>query len=123
WAILKGRHTLAVLALLVGALIKFIPLLLLPVAALLALRHLPHLHARLRFLVVTSLAAIALIVVAYGPFWYGLAGLGLGRRTQLCPASLPAVVRAWLQLNWGIKDTGWAIGLAAAGLTALFVLW
>jgi hypothetical protein len=122
WAILKRRYTLAVLALLVGALIKFIPLLLLPVAVLLALRHLPDLRSRLRFLVVTSLAAIALMVAVYGPFWYGLAGLGLDRRTELFTASLPAAIRAWLLLNWGLQDIGWAIGLAAAGLTALFVL-
>jgi hypothetical protein len=123
WAILKRRYTLAILALLVGVLIKFIPLLLLPVAGLIALRQLPGPRAWLRFLIVTSLAAIALTVVAYGPFWYGLEGLGLDRRAELFTASLPAAIRAWLYLNWGIKDIGWAIGLAAASLTALFVLW
>jgi hypothetical protein len=123
WAILKRRYTLAVLALLTGALIKFIPLLLIPVAVLMALRHLSDLRARLRFLVSTSLAATVMIVAAYGPFWYGLEGLGLGRRTELFTASLPAAMRAWLYLTWGIKDMGWAIGLAAAGLTTLFVLW
>lgn len=123
WVILKRRYTLAVLALLTGALIKFIPLLLIPVAVLMALRHLSDFRARLRFLVTTSLAAAVLIVAAYGPFWYGLEGLGLGRRTELFTASLPAALRAWLYLTWGIKGMGWAIGLAAAGLTTVFVLW
>ncbi|NJN95901.1 MAG: hypothetical protein HC875_18235 [Anaerolineales bacterium] len=123
WAMLNRRYTLAVLALLVGALIKFIPLLLLPLALVIALRHLPNLSARLRFLGITSLTAIALIVAAYSPFWYGLAGLGLDRRAELFTASLPAVIRAWLYLTWGVKDIGWIIGLVAAGLTGLFVLW
>lgn len=123
WAILRQRYTLAVLALLTGALIKFIPLLLIPVAVLMALRYLSDFHTRLRFLVTTSLAAAVLIAAAYGPFWYGLEGLGLERRTELFTASLPAALRAWLYLTWGIKGIGWAIGLAAAGLTALFVLW
>ncbi|NUN14051.1 MAG: hypothetical protein HUU55_10505 [Myxococcales bacterium] len=123
WAIFERRYTLTILALLMGALIKFIPLLLIPVAALMALRHLPDLRARLRFLLTTSLAAVALIGTAYGPFWYGLQSLGLGRRTELFTASLPAAMRAWLYLTWGVKDIGWVISLAAAGLTALFVLW
>ncbi len=123
WAMLNRRYTLAVLALLVGALIKFISLLLLPLALIIALRHLPDRSARLRFLGITLPVAIALIGAAYSPFWYGLKGLGLDRRAELFTASLPAVIRAWLYLTWGIEDIGWIIGLTAASLTGLFVLW
>ncbi len=122
WAILSRRYTLAVLALLVGMLIKFIPLLLLPVAGLIALRNLPHVRARLGFLIVTTMAALALIVISYGPFWYGWEAVGLGRRT-LFTASLPAAIHAALYLSLGLENIGWEIGLVAASLTALFVLW
>lgn len=123
WAILSQRYTLAILALWVGALVKFIPLLLLPLAGLIALRNLPDLRARLRFLAVTALASAGLVVIAYGPFWYGLAGLGVTRRTELFTASLPATIWAWLHLNGGGEGVGWKIGAMAAGITALFVLW
>jgi hypothetical protein len=123
WAVISGRYTLAILALMVGVLIKFIPLLLIPLAGLIALRNLPRLHARLRFLAVTTLSVAALMMVTYGPFWYGLVSLGIGRRTEFFTSSLPAVIYAWLLLEWGIKEPGWAIGLTAASLTALFVLW
>ncbi|MBI1882480.1 MAG: hypothetical protein HYR94_30265, partial [Chloroflexi bacterium] len=123
WAILSRRYSLAVVALLLGVLIKFIPLLLIPLVGVIAWRDLPNTPARLRFLTVTTLSAIALIVIAYGPFWYGLEGLGLDRRAKLFTASLPAVIHAWLQLNWGVKDIGWQIGLIAASLTGLFILW
>ena len=123
WAILSQRYTLAILALWVGVLVKFIPLLVIPVAGLIALRNLPDSRSRLRFLGVTALASAALIVVSYGPFLQGLTELGVTRRTGLFTASLPAVIRAWLYLNGGSKAASWQIGLAAASVTALFVLW
>jgi hypothetical protein len=104
-------------------LIKFIPLLLLPVAILIALRNLETMRARLRFLGVTICLATILIVGAYAPFWYGFEALGLVRRTHLFTASLPAAMYAWLQLNFGLKNAGLQINLVMASLTALFVLW
>jgi hypothetical protein len=123
WAILSRRYTLAVLALLAGALIKFIPLLLLPVAGLIALRQLSGPPARIKFLVVTILSGLLLVGLAYGPFWYGPAAVSLERRANLFTCSLPAAVNAWLYLAWGVADAGWIIGWAAAGLTGLFALW
>jgi hypothetical protein len=122
WAILCRRYTLSVLALLVGALVKFIPLLLLPIAVTIALRDLPGARARLRFLAVTTLAACGLVAISYGPFWYGFEILGLARRADLFTASLPSTLNAWLQLNLGIRNADWQISIVAAGLTGLFVL-
>ncbi len=122
WAVIERRYTLAVLALLVGTLIKFIPLLLLPVVGLIALRQLTRPAARLRFVVVTGLAALGLVAVAYGPFWSGWETLGLARRATLFTASLPATVYAWLRLKLDLQQVGWSINLVAAGLTGLFVL-
>ncbi|MBE7555451.1 MAG: hypothetical protein HS126_30745 [Anaerolineales bacterium] len=123
WAIISQRYTLAILALVVGALVKFIPLLLIPVAGLIALRTLSNTRARLHFLAVTTLAAAVLIVLAYGPYWHGLESLAVVRRAEFFTSSLPAVIYAWLKLTWDLKDTAWKIGLGAAGITALFVLW
>lgn len=123
WALLSRRYTLAILALLVGALIKFIPLLFLPMAVLIALRDLPHSRARLRFLAATTASAGSLMVIAYGPFWHGLESLGLERRTHLFTASLAAAIRAGLQLSWGLKGIDWEIAIPAVILTVLFVLW
>ncbi len=123
WAILSRRYTLAVLALLSGALIKFIPLLLLPIAGIVALRNLPNLRTRLHFLAITTFTATALIAIIYSRYWYGLESLGLGRRAQLFTASLPAMLQAWLQLNWELKDIDWPINMITASLTLLFVGW
>ncbi|MCL4302214.1 MAG: DUF2029 domain-containing protein [Anaerolineae bacterium] len=123
WAILSRRYTLAVLALLLGALIKFIPLLLLPLIGVVALRDLADWRARLRFLTVTTLAGVTLMVIIYSPYWYGLESLGIGRRAQIFTASLPAAIRAWLQLNWGITGIDWQVNAVVASLTLLFVLW
>ncbi|MEW5956842.1 MAG: hypothetical protein AB1801_03890 [Chloroflexota bacterium] len=122
WAILSRRYTLAILALLAGALIKFIPLLLLPVAGLIALRQLSGHRARVKFLAVTILSGLLLVALAYSPFWYGVAALSIDRRVNLFTCSLPAVVNAWLYLTWGVADAGRIIGWAAAGLTGLFAL-
>ena len=123
WAILAHRYTLAILALLVGMLVKFIPLLLLPAAGLMALHDLPHARARWRFLAVTACAAVVLVIASYGPFWYGLESLGIWRRAQLFTTSLPAAVFAWLQLNFGLEDVARQLSMVTAALTALFVLW
>ena len=73
-AILYRHFTAGVLALVAGALIKFIPVLMVPAAGLIALRELPDTRARARFLLLTAPTAAALIVLAYAPFWDGLAG-------------------------------------------------
>jgi alpha-1,6-mannosyltransferase len=123
-ALLYRRYTLAILALLLGGLFKFIPLLLLPAAGLMALRSLPDNRARLRFLVVTTLSAGLLIVLFYAPFWYGTEILNImSRRSQFFTASLPAVVYTWLLPTLGKAQAAATVSLTATGATILFVLW
>ena len=93
-----------------GALVKFVPLLMLPAAGLIALRELQNARARLRFLVVTTFSALLLFVLAYGPFWYGIETLGIERRTRLFTASLPAVMYALLQPRMGAEHASSVIG-------------
>lgn len=122
WAMTHRRYSLAVLALTVGALIKFIPILLLPAAILITIYQLPSLRTRLRFIALTGLAAAALIFIAYAPFWMGHDVLGLGRRNALLTTSLPAVTYVALTPWLGDKAMT-VVNLTAGSATILFAVW
>ena len=122
-AMIHSRYTLAVLALVLGALFKFIPALLLPAAGLIALRNLPDTRARLSFLVTTGLSSAVLIVLVYAPFWYGPSILDIGGRMRVFTASLPAFLYNWLGPVWGRGQVASVVSLTALGLTAIFALW
>jgi len=119
WCVLKRHYTLAVLALIGGALIKYIPLLLIPIVAALAWRDLAHHRARLRCVVVTAVIAAGVIVAAYAPFWHSLDTLSIERRANLFTTSLPAVIYFQLQASVPSDAAGKAVSLTAAGITAL----
>ena len=123
WAVLRGRFTWAALALLAGGLIKFIPVLLLPVVVAVALRALPTWRERLRYAVVTSLAAGLTAVVIFAPFWRGGDMLAFQRRETLFTASLPAVAQAGLQPALGVDASQKAVAGAATVLIAAAVLY
>ena len=157
WALVGGRYTLAVLALVVGALVKFVPVLMLPAALLVAWRdvgrerketgerrkpggtsrtvsrftfhvsrftfHVPRFTPRLRFLILTSLAAAALILLFYVPFWQGVETLSIERRQALFTSSLPAAAWAALLPSLGKELAGQRVSTVAVALTALFALW
>jgi hypothetical protein len=119
WCVLQRRYTLAVLALIGGALIKYIPLLLIPIVVALAWRDLSTRRARLRFAGVTAVIAAGVIVAAYAPFWRGLETLSIERRANLFTTSLPAVIYFQLQASVPADAAGKAVSLTAAGLTML----
>lgn len=128
WALVGRRYTLAWLALVVGALIKFLPVLMLPVVATIAVRDLPDHRSRVRWALATGVATIALVGLAYAPFWHGLETLSIERRQELFTSSLPAVV--WAALQQGLLTVPWSseaaadrISLAAAALTGAFAVW
>ena len=163
WALVGGRYTLAVLALVVGALVKFVPVLMLPAAGLIAWRelggmegnegkkgnegkngsrvratryaarithhasrityHVSRFAPRLRFLLITGAASVALIVLFYAPFWQGVETLSIERRQALFTASLPAAAWAALLPSLGKELTSQRVSTVAAVLTALFALW
>ena len=143
WALTGRRYTLAILALVLGALVKYLPVLMIPAALAIALRelgaarqstgtseapsrithHVSRFMPHLRFLLVTGLAAAALVAVAYAPFWRGLETLSIERRQGLLTSSLPAAAWALLQSSWGQQPASQRISLIAAGMTALFALW
>jgi hypothetical protein len=126
WAVLRGRFTWAALALLAGALIKFIPLLLLPVAVAVSLRALPTGRARLRYAVFTSLAAGLTTAVLFVPFWRGGDMLAFQRRATLFTTSLPAVAQAGLQPALGVdasQKTVAAVATLLIGAAVLYHTW
>src|SRR5581483_526514 len=65
-------YILALLALTVAGLIKFVALFAGPVVLVAALRRLPTIGARLRLIVIGGGACAALLVLAYAPFWKGM---------------------------------------------------
>jgi hypothetical protein len=120
WFLLHQRYTLAVLTLVVGALFKFIPLLLLPAAVLVALRDLPG--GRARFVIITFGLAAALVALAYAPFWHGPGTLDIEHRLELFTTSLPAVSYVLLKARLGGVQAAAIVSRVAAGATLLFAL-
>ena len=138
-------------ALMLGALTKFVPILLVPAAIAAIWRagrseyRVPSsehqvqsedvqprgtwyslLGTRLQALALGTGLSVGLAIMLYGPFWTGLQSVGaLGRQT-LFTASIPKVILDWLTLNMGIETT-LAQGivrwsaLALAGISSLAI--
>lgn len=114
------RHfTLAVLALVGGALVKFIPALLIPLMLLAAWNALPKWGARLRYFALTGLTSAALVAITYARFWDGKF-LDLDWRWNLFTTSLSA----WGWLALGIfYDSKFAALLVSRAGYALLAGW
>ncbi len=123
WAMARRRYTLGVLALAAGALVKIVPALLLPAAAMVALRGMNAWRPRLRFAACSGAAALALAGLAYLPLWRGLQTLTFLQRKAMFTTSLVAALHAWLGPHWGMERVGAALGLAAWVAVAAFALW
>lgn len=115
----RQQFTLAVLAMLMGALVKFIPALFIPLMLLAAWNALPNLRARLRFLVVTGTVAAILGLVVYARFWEGSV-LNLEWRWNLYTTSLSTW--AWLVLQ-NVYDPKSAAAVVSRIGYALLALW
>jgi hypothetical protein len=133
WAIQVQRDTIAVLALLAGALVKYIPLLLLPAALWIALSRIrttrygggmqTYAFAAVKYLGVTAVLGLGLIWLTFSPFWAGLETLTVERRTRLYTSSIPAVAYHALAPEWGEDSASQFVSRVAAIATAAFVLW
>ncbi|MCC7207215.1 MAG: helix-turn-helix domain-containing protein [Anaerolineae bacterium] len=132
YAVARRAHVAAVLAALVGALVKFIPALLVPFIAVLALRQLAGAR-RLRFVALSGVLGAILLVAAYAPFWNGLDTLRAGRRAEMYTGSVAAVIRQYLApvvdgrsgANWtdDTPHTNALIANATLAITALVFAW
>jgi putative effector of murein hydrolase LrgA (UPF0299 family) len=123
WLLLKQRYTLAILALLIGALFKFIPLLFIPAAVAIALRDLGTTRARLHWLIATTIVSVALVGLAYAPFWNGVETLSITRRMQLYTSSLPTAIYTLLQFSLSQPEAARWVSLTALTLTGMCAVW
>jgi len=118
----QKQYSLGTLSLVAGTLIKFIPVLLIPAAILIGYRSLENLKSRFWFIVKTSLAGAFLIMIAYIPFWNGMATFSIGRRMQMFTTSIPAVMYRILKPALGWSEAARLVSLGALGLLAIFTL-
>ena len=122
WFIHEKHFTLAVLSLLAGALIKFIPVLLIPAALLIGYYSLENLKSRFWFILKTALAGTFLIMIAYIPFWNGMETFSIGRRMVMFTTSIPGVLYWILKPALGWSEAARLVSLGALGLLAIFTL-
>ncbi|MEO5886473.1 MAG: hypothetical protein ABIQ77_02325 [Anaerolineales bacterium] len=118
----RKQYSLGTLSLVAGALIKFIPVLLIPAALLIGYNSLENLKSRFWFIVKTSLAGAFLIMIAYVPFWNGMATFSMARRMQMFTTSIPAVMYRILKPALGWSEAARLVSLVALGLLAIFTL-
>ena len=137
YAFVLARNMAVLPALMAGALTKFIPILLVPVAAAAIWRDRSRsgrssagsYFEPLRALWIGGVIAIGMAVVLYAPFWEGTQTLGPLGRQSLFTASIPKVLSDWLTLDLGIKEDDaqslvryGALALVAA-VVAMLSLW
>jgi hypothetical protein len=121
--LLRGWLWAALPAFAFGVLIKFIPLLLLPLVLVYAVRRLGWANSLRQFAIGAGLS-LALVVAFYAPFWRGWQSIAPLQRTALFTNSLAAIgvkIANFFGLQLGISRT---IALALAALfTIALILW
>lgn len=122
WWIIRRHYTLAALSLMVGALMKFIPILLIPAVLLIGWRSLETLRARILFLANTALLSSLITAASYYPYWNGFATLSFDRRMQMFSVSIPATIFQLLKPTIGLNDAARLVSFSALGVLAVFVL-
>lgn len=118
----RRRFTSSLLALTAGATIKFIPALLIPIFAAAALRQIPTTQKRFAFLIRAAAVCGLSVIVLYAPFWRGGDVLGIGRRSALFTASLPALAQVHLEKILGEGSSQQIVSWIALALTMTVVL-
>jgi hypothetical protein len=92
----RKNFALAALAQMLGALVKFIPILLVPLMLLAGFNHQRDWKSRARYTVITIIACAAIAILAYAPFFRGGDILGLKWRSNNLTTSLPALAQVTL---------------------------
>jgi hypothetical protein len=123
WLVSRRRYTYAVLALVMGGLFKYLPILMVPAVAWIGWRDMDTMRARLEFLGMSALLSFVMIAAAYAPFWNGVDSFSIGRRMGMFTVSIPAVVYRLLAPGLGKEASGQLVSLAALGILAAFVLY
>jgi hypothetical protein len=133
WAIQAGHHTSGVLALLVGALVKYIPLLLVPAAVWVGIRRLQNSNSGAgnkaivlpitKYIALTTLLGLLLVWLFYSPFWVGIDTLSIERRSRLYTSSIPAVAYNLLLPEMGKAGASQLVSQVTTATLTFFVFW
>lgn len=123
WFLNLRRYSLSILALTIGMLIKFIPLLLIPAALAVVWQSKGISHVKRLFFSRTALAVIATVLLAYFPFWKGQNLLGLKRHAHLFTTSIPAVIYKALRPTLGTDRAAYLVTIGSLGILGIFVLY
>jgi DNA-binding XRE family transcriptional regulator len=76
-------------------LVKFIPILFVPIIAIIAFRQLRG-RVRIRYFVLSAVLGALLVIMLYAPFWNGIESLGLERRANMYTGSVATLARQTL---------------------------
>jgi alpha-1,6-mannosyltransferase len=117
----RGNLTLAAMAETGGALVKFIPALLVPIIFVAALKKASGWKARFRYVVLTSLACALMIAVSYAPYWHGGDILGSDWRSKMFTTSLATVVQIALAQRVGSASASLIVSRLALLLLGAWV--
>ncbi|MGE5141007.1 MAG: glycosyltransferase 87 family protein [Rudaea sp.] len=98
-----GRFTLAALAQVAGALVKFIPALLFPLMLLAGWKRMKTWPARIAFLLITGGASLLLTLVVFYPYYHGGDFLGTKWRSNMFTTSLSTWAVILLRQKLGIS--------------------
>lgn len=126
WFMIDRRYTLAVLSLVIGALFKHVTLLAIPAALVCALVELKSWKVRIRYLMITGLASILLVIISYQPLWVGWKTLNLTSRMYMYTTSLPAIIHTWYRDDVDLVLLSQTVSWVTSGLTlltALLIAW
>src|SRR5258707_12197349 len=122
YCLARRWYTASTLAALLGALVKFVPILMIPIIGVVALRSLKG-SERLRYLACAGILSIALAVAFFAPYWTGGDPISLSRRERVFTSSVGTLVHQYLQ--WQHWDEGQAdqlICYTTFGLLGHFLL-
>jgi glycosyl transferase family 87 len=117
----RKKFTLATLAQVAGALVKFIPILLVPVMMIAALKSLRGWRKYLHYLASTIVVCALVIVITYAPYYRDDKILGQDWRAVLFTTSLPTLFQISLAPALGEPLTDDLISRAAAITLAVWV--
>ena len=116
----RKNFTLAALAQMLGALVKFIPMLLVPIMLLAGINHQRDWKSRARFIAITALACGTIVILAYAPYFRGGDILGTKWRSNNFTTSLPTLAQVSLIPSLG-KDA--ANELVSRATLILLSIW
>jgi ribosomal protein S18 acetylase RimI-like enzyme len=122
WAAANKRWSLTVWFLALGAVFKFIPILLLPTAGLIGLANHSDTRNKLKFFFLTAAGCLIIWFIAYLPFWDGPETLTFLKQSSLLTTSIASLVFYNFQTSLG-KFGRQIVSNTAIVLTVVFSFW